>query len=122
MSQPIDSDSTIDQIRALLSVYGIWDRGYRGQNVIVGIVTDTISIGVQPFIGVIGKIIYLVQVAVVINVRIIDVGGLVAIIGGLLFLVITIRAMWPPRGALLRPAARNAGRHISGQAIPGAGR
>jgi hypothetical protein len=56
-------------------------------------------------------------------------GGLVAIVGGVLFLVVAIRAMWPPRGAVLRPAPESAGRQalaghksFTGPAIPGAGR
>ena len=56
-------------------------------------------------------------------------GGLVAIIGGLLFLVVVIRAMWPSRGSLLRPASGRLGQRplggrkpFTGQTIPGAGR
>ena len=56
-------------------------------------------------------------------------GGVVAIIGGLLFLLIVVRAMWPSSGAVLRPAESRLGRHplsgskpFAGQAISGTGR
>lgn len=49
--RPFKPAATIDEIRQLLGVEGIWNRGYRGQNIVVGIIDEGVNGSVYPVVG-----------------------------------------------------------------------
>ncbi|WP_422860941.1 S8 family peptidase [Flagellimonas sp. S174] len=49
--RPFREGVSIDDIRTLLSVESIWNEGFRGQNIVIGIVDEGVNSEVYPVVG-----------------------------------------------------------------------